>query len=248
MKKMGLNVLAILILSLNLQACSRISSNANTCGKSGMFGDQAECQASGNTCNQSVVQGDSGNVMCWSQSTTSNQTTTNTGSGGLDPCSPSPWVLGQWSTCSPSTPTATRTVTCNSSCNCTGSVMPATSQACVADLHTGAHYSTQCTDGVEIIDGKKVCGFNQSSCPAGWQSLKGSGGIAYTITQKAGGYNKVSCTYNPQVMSYTGEHLVMQATAVETKSICSERNCGLFTDSCKTNTTLVATVKRVACY
>jgi hypothetical protein len=236
-----------LVLVTQFTACSKKSSVDAICGESGMYSNQTDCQAGngGAACTMTSTQSSSGSTVCWLRA--SNQTTTDPTVQPSALCSPA-YIETVSGACSSANPVQTITRTCKAGCTCVFGASMTLTQNCSADLYNGTHYSSDCTSGaVEVFNGNKFCSVSGSSCPTGFEIYK-SGTVAYTITQKVGGYDKVSCSYTPQVMSYTGEHGNFEAIARETREICSERECGVFTDKCKTKTTLMATVKKVLCY
>jgi len=240
-------------LVVGFAACTE-RTDLRACSESGYFSDQSSCQggSASNNCVMTTVPSSTGtNTVCWktSASTTGGTSDTGTASGARD----TPWQVGEWSACTSSTTTQTRTVTCKPGYNCSSSVMPATSQPCPTMLNGGSHSTTDCqqiSGSMVNLSSKNLCSVAGASCPQGWSSFKNSNNISFTGTEEVvdngfGVYpGPVSCAYFP---ISSGWHSPFYAVR-DLKTICSFVEIYNTGCTCRTWKVIESKVTRSLCY
>jgi hypothetical protein len=246
-------VISALMMVFAFSACSKKSSLDAVCGKAGMFANSTDCQSNsgGSSCVMTTTASDSGSVMCWSVSQNQNSQNQNVGPNyNSSACSPSYDTSLQPSSCSYGVTQQTVTRTCKPGCTCGFTSPYVTYQPCVADINDGinGHYTADCTQGIEVINGKKLCKFAGSSCPSGFSPYV-SGGYAYTTTAAEVRYHYTGCKVG--LNRFTGSHPTeFKAEAPESKTYCSGYKRCWGTPKCVDNPlkTFSAKVTQILCF
>ncbi len=236
-----------------LIGCSQQNS-LRACGSAGYYSDKNTCEGGTgiNSCVMTTVSGSSGaGTVCWKMTPTGSSTDTTPGGACSDP-----WSLGEWTACSGSVTTQTRSVSCKQGCSCAGLSMPAASQSCPTMLFNSVHSTADCQQqagsSLFTMNSKYYCGIQASQCPAGWTAPKVNN-LSYTITQPVmengfGVYQSgypISCSYAPISSGY---HPTFQAKRDQV-TLCSEISVinGSYC-TCKTWSTIESTVSKILCY